>query len=104
MQRGVVAQLHEELGSTTERLQDDLAEWQGRCEDLEGQLQEQQQHSLKLEQKQAVCPAGKVYRLGAVFCSRVSPARTCLTNRARAYTLTDTPRDISTSILRKSVL
>ena len=50
MQRGVVAQLHAELGSTTERLQADLAEWQGRCEALEGQLQEQQQHAVKLEQ------------------------------------------------------
>ena len=50
LQRGVVAQLHEELSSITERLQADLAEWQGRCEDLEGQLHTQPGHSLQLEQ------------------------------------------------------
>ena len=45
-----MAQLHEELSSTTERLQADLADWQGRCEDLEGQLHAQQAQSLQLEQ------------------------------------------------------
>lgn len=33
-----------------ERLQGELAEWQGRCEDLEGQLQLQQAYSAGLEQ------------------------------------------------------
>jgi hypothetical protein len=45
-----VAHLHEELSSSTERLQAELAEWQGRCEDLEGQLQAHQAHSSQLEQ------------------------------------------------------
>jgi len=50
LQRGIVAHLHEELSSSTERLQAELAEWQGRCEALEGQLQAQQAHSSQLEQ------------------------------------------------------
>ncbi len=45
-----MAHLHEELSSSTERLQAELAEWQGRCEDLEGQLQAHQAHSSQLEQ------------------------------------------------------
>jgi len=45
-----VAHLHEELSSSTERLQAELAEWQGRCEDLEGQLQALQAHGSQLEQ------------------------------------------------------
>lgn len=49
-QRGVVAHLHQELSSSMERLQGELAEWQGRCEDLEGQLQLQQAYSAGLEQ------------------------------------------------------
>ena len=45
-----MAHLHEELSSSTERLQAELAEWQGRCEALEGHLQAQQAHSSQLEQ------------------------------------------------------
>ena len=45
-----MAHLHEELSSSTERLQAELAEWQGRCEALEEQLQAQQAQSSQLEQ------------------------------------------------------
>lgn len=51
-----MAHLHEELSSSTERLQAELAEWQGRCEALEGQLQAQQAHGSQLEQDLKVRP------------------------------------------------
>ncbi|KAL0022630.1 hypothetical protein WJX77_011900 [Trebouxia sp. C0004] len=49
-QRGIVAHLHEELSSSTERLQAEVAEWRDRCEAREGQLQAQQAHGSQLEQ------------------------------------------------------
>ena len=49
MQRDVVARLHEDLSSSTERLQAELAKWQGCCEDLEAELQAQQKQSMQLE-------------------------------------------------------
>ena len=50
VQKEVVARLHEDLSSSTERLQAELAAWQGRCEDLEAELQAEQKQSMQLEQ------------------------------------------------------
>lgn len=51
LQRGIVAQMHEELSSATETLQADAAHWQGQWEEAEGQLQAQQGLALQLEQE-----------------------------------------------------
>lgn len=59
LQRGIVAHLHEELSSSTERLQAELAEWQGRCEVLEGQVQAQQAHTSELEQDLRARPSAQ---------------------------------------------
>ena len=59
LQRGIVAHLHEELSSSTERLQAELAEWQGRCEVLEGQVQAQQAHISELEQDLKARPSAQ---------------------------------------------
>ena len=45
-----MARLHEDLSSSTERLQAELAAWQGRCEGMEAELQANRQHSMQLEQ------------------------------------------------------
>ena len=50
VQREVVARLHEDLSSSTERLQAELAEWQGRCESLEAELQAEHKQGMQLEQ------------------------------------------------------
>lgn len=50
VQREFVARLHEDLSSSTERLQAELAKWQGCCEDLEAELQAERMQSMQLEQ------------------------------------------------------
>ncbi|KAL3136045.1 hypothetical protein ABBQ32_007079 [Trebouxia sp. C0010 RCD-2024] len=50
-QREVVARLHEDMSSSTERLQAEVAEWQGRYGVLQADLQAQQQQTLHLEQE-----------------------------------------------------
>ncbi len=64
-----MAHLHEELSSSTERLQAELAEWHGRCEDLEGQLQAQQTHSSQLEQDLKTRPTPQQVKTAFLFAA-----------------------------------
>ena len=51
MQREVVARLHEDMSSSTEQLQNEVMEWQGRCEVLQADLEAQQKQTMQLEQE-----------------------------------------------------
>lgn len=71
VQREVVARLHEDLSSSTEQLQAELAAWQGRCEHLEAELHTEQKQSMQLEQDLKARPTSK--QVNAKCCA-VLPA------------------------------
>lgn len=66
MQREVVARLHEDMSSSTERLQAEVAEWQGRYGVLQADLQAQQQQTLHLEQELKARPTPQ--QVSALTC------------------------------------
>ncbi|KAL3131491.1 hypothetical protein ABBQ38_007797 [Trebouxia sp. C0009 RCD-2024] len=58
-QREVVARLHADMSSSTEQLQAEVAEWQGRYEVWQADLQAQQQQTLQLEQELKARPTAQ---------------------------------------------
>ena len=69
-----MADLHEELSSTTQQLQADLAEWQGRCEGLQAELQAQQGHTAQLEQDLKARPTSQQVMHPSTHLSGLQPS------------------------------
>lgn len=68
-----MAHLHQELSSATEDLEAKVAEWQGRCDTLEGQLQSQQSHEAELEQDLKARPTAQQVNSSCVEILPLNP-------------------------------